>query len=385
MNTQRRELLVLEHMSKKVMAHLIQSLDSGGCENMLLRTLPLVKKFDHVIITLNKRGDLADKFEEKGVRVVNINQKSLIDLFSYRRLNIKIKELKPNLIITYLFHADFIGRLYLQLISKINVVPFLRTTYNHKNYWQARLFEKVTKGLVYKYLANSEAVKNYYVNQIGVEENKITVIPNGIDTDYYNNILKDPNLEKKLGIKQDETVLICVANLHINKGHKYLLEAFEEIYKTNKKIKLLLVGDGAEKETLQKQIKNYNSKNNILFLGIRKDIPVLLKTSDIFILPTLFEGMSNAIMEAMACGIPVATSNINENMELLGKTGGFYFRPNNSNAISKTIESIITSEKKAQKIAKNGKDIISKGYDIRLISSNLSKFFEKETRYTQYF
>jgi len=372
-------------MSKKIITHLIQSLDSGGCENMLLRTLPLINKFEHVVITLRKKGELSNKFEENGIKVISINQSSLLDINSYLRLIKIIKSIKPSLIITYLFHADFIGRIILQPVIKSKIIPFLRTTYNHKKYWQARLFEKLTKGLVTQYLANSESVKDFYIKQIGVNRNKVTVIPNGIDTDYFDKIPKDQTLRKKLGIHDDDIVLISVANLHVNKGHKFLLEAFENLYKTHRNIKLLLIGDGTEKENLLKQIKNYNSQNSILFLGKRNDVPKLLKISDIFVLPTLFEGMSNAIMEAMACGLSIATSDIKENKELLGNTGGYYFQTNNSVAISSTIETILVSSEEAHKIASKGKEIISKKYDIKFISSILSKFFERETRYNQYF
>ena len=228
-------------MTKKRVVHLIQSLDSGGCENMLLRTLPHINSFEHIIITLKKRGELADQFEKKGISIISVNQKSLLDIVSYKRLLKTVKKIKPNLIITYLFHADMLGRLCLQFTGKFKVIPFLRTTYNHPRYWQVRLLEKLTKKLVPYYLANSEAVKKYYVRNIGVNPKRITIIPNGIDIDYYDNVPRDKKFRKNLGIEPKETVLICVANFHINKGHKYLLEAFEDVYRSNKNIKLMLL------------------------------------------------------------------------------------------------------------------------------------------------
>jgi len=90
-----------------------------------------------------------------------------------------------------------------------------------------------------------------------------------------------------------------------------------EGWKEKQNLKLLLVGDGDEKENLLHQIENYQSKENILFLGRRTDVPKLLKISNLFVLPTLFEGQSNAIMEAMATGLPVITTDIPENRSLL--------------------------------------------------------------------
>src|SRR3989338_3333175 len=359
--------------NKKKIIHLIQSLDNGGCENMLLRTLPLLSDFEHAIITLKKRGELAGKFENENISVINIQQGGFFDLPAYLRLLKEIKKINPDVIITYLFHADKIGRIFLKATTKIKIIPFLRTTYNHRNYWPARLFEKLTKYFVKNYLANSESVKNFYVENIGVKREKITVIPNGVDVDFYDKIERDENLRESLGIRPEETAIICVANLHINKGHKYLLEAFENIYKENNNVKLLIVGDGEEKENLLKQIENYQSKNNILFLGKRNDVPKLLKISDIFVFPTLFEGMSNVIMEAMASGLPIITTNIPENKGLIedNKTG-ILVQIKNSAEIKNSLKKIIENQEIRIKIGQNSKEKIQNQFGLNKIAQKFS-------------
>jgi len=316
---------------KKKIIHIIQSLENGGCENMLLRTLPLLQDFEHKIITLKTFGELTPKFVSAGIAVETIHCRGFFDISGIRRLQKTVKEENPDIIITYLFHADMLGRLALCNISQTPIIPFLRTTYNHPKYLVARILEWLTRPLVNQYLANSEAVKNFYVDTIGVRPEKITVIPNGINIEYFNSITPDSELKKSLGIDPDDFVIICVANLHINKGHQYLLEAFERLRTSSttchpgpdpgsspkQKLKLLLVGDGTEKKNLQNQITNYQSKQNILFLGKRTDVPNLLKVSNLFVLPTLFEGQSNAILEAMATGIAVITTDIPENRTLI--------------------------------------------------------------------
>lgn len=372
-------------MTKKKIIHLIQALDNGGCENMLLRTIPLLTDLEHIIITLKKRGDLADDFENKNIQVININQNNLLNAGAYKRLLKSINGNKPDLIITYLFHADAIGRIFIQLFSKYKVIPFLRTTYNHKKYWAARLFEKLTKYFVKNYLANSESVKNFYTKNIGVKSEKITVIPNGIDVDFYDKIPREINFRRSLDITDDEIAIICVANLHINKGHKYLLEAFEQLYSSpcfqggelKKGLKLLLVGNGEEKEDLLKQIESYQSRNNILFLGKRNDVPRLLKISDIFVLPTLFEGMSNAIMEAMASGLPIIASNIPENRELIENSkDGFLVKVRNSDEIRNSLRNIIESHESRIIMGKSAKEKIRSQFEIKKIAQKFSAIID---------
>lgn len=370
-------------MSKKKILHIIQSLGNGGCENFLLRTLPLLAdKFEHRIVTLRELGELAPRFVEKGISVTTIHHSGFFDISGYRKLLAETKRFNPDTIITYLFHADMIGRLFLQpaLSFRTNrdcprsvegmrnptpIIPFLRTTYNHPKYFIARLLEKITKHCVKQYLANSSAVKDFYVKKIGVQPEKITVIPNGIDTEYFDSILPDPNLRASLGVVPHDFVIICVANFHVNKGHQYLLEAFESLFPKFHHMKLLLVGDGSERKNLERQINAYQSKHSILFLGHRTEVPQLLKISDCFVLPTLFEGMSNALIEAMAAGLPVITTNIPENRELIShEESGVLIPPRNWKALSTVIEDMVSDVKKRKILAENARSHINRNFSL---------------------
>lgn len=381
---------------KKKIIHIIQSLSNGGCENMLLRTLPLLSDFEHKIITLKEFGELTPAFVSAGIIVETINCNGFFDIPGIWRLRRLVREEKPDIIITYLFHADMLGRLFLQPFfhchsreggNPVPIIPSLRTTYNHPKYLIARVLEWITKPLVSRYLANSDAVKNYYSAHLGVKSEKITVISNGIDVEYFDSITPDPELRKSLSIAFDDFVIICVANLHINKGHRYLLEAFEQLHsipshpfqgeESKRGLKLLLVGDGIEKENLERQTENYQSKEDILFLGRRTDVLQLLKISDLFILPTLFEGQSNAIMEAMASGLPVITTDIPENRVLIenGKTG-LLVPIKDSSAITQTIKKLFNDINQRNNLGKNARIEIQENFDIRIIAAKLTKFFD---------
>jgi len=303
---------------RKRILHIIQSLDNGGCENMLLRTLPLLKSVENEVLVLSKHGDLAESFAQAGIRVHVLSQKNLMDIVAYVRLAKKIKTIKPDLIITYLLHADIVGRIIIQIISKIPVIPFLRTNYNHPRYRLARWFEQLTKVFVKEYLANSEAVKKYYVDAYRIKPEKITVIPNGIDVEKFNKTNSEKEaIGKKLGIGAEKRVIVCVANFSKNKGHEYLLDAFEKVFEKHNDVLLLLVGDGVEKENLMMQTDALKSKQAIYFMGQRRDVNEILAISEIFVLPTLFEGLSNSIMEAMASGLVVITTDIPENRAII--------------------------------------------------------------------
>lgn len=363
--------------SKKKIFHIIQSLGNGGWENALLRTLPLLSDFEHKIITLKELGELTSKFVASGIPVETVHCNGIIDIPGVLRLRKLARTERPDIILTYLFHADAIGRLALQNITSAPVIPFLGTTYNYSRYFFIRIFERLSKSFVFHYLANSEVVKETYVKKFKISPKKITTISTGIDTDFFDLVKPDPELLKTLSINSDDFVIICVANLHLNKGHQYLLKAFEQLHHTNTKkpLKLLLVGDGTEKESLKKQIENYNSKSNILFLGRRTDVPKLLKISHLFILPTLFEGMSNAILEAMACSLPVITTNIPENCVLIeDKKTGFLILPKSSSEIARVIREILNNQNETKKIGIAAMEFIHKNFSIKTSAESLRKF-----------
>lgn len=363
--------------SRKRIVQLIITLEVGGCESALLRMLPLLDKaFEHTIITLRKKGPLASAFKNKGIRVIAIEQKSIFDISSYIRLKRTLQDMNPDLIMTNLLHADFIGRFFIQFFVPCKVISSLVTTYNFKRYWLARLFERLSKGLADGYMANSESVKKTYVEKFHVPEKKITVIPAGIDTNLFLSIEKDIILKEELGIPLDNRVIICVGSLHKNKGHRFLLSAFEEIYNTYPHTKLLIVGSGVEKDALLKQIERYQSKNAICFLGRRDDVPKLLRLSDVFILPTFFEGMSNAIMEAMAAGLPIITTDIPENKEIVHHEQTALLCPvGDAQCLSESLKRLLDSPSLATSLAEKARVEITKKYNFIDTTRQWNDFF----------
>ena len=172
--------------------------------------------------------------------------------------------------------------------------------------------------------------------------------------------------------------MVCVANLLPNKGHRCLLEAFEDGYLKYNHMTLLLVGDGVQKNALIKQISAYRSKNNIKFLGKRSDVAKILSVSQIFVLPTLFEGMSNAIMEAMASRLAVVVSDIPENRELV-KHGfnGLLFPVNNSRCLSNLISSVIDNPALRQALGNNAFNTIAANYKLERVVKLWEEYYEK--------
>ncbi len=358
--------------------HLISSLESGGAENMLLRTLPLLrdKAFEQVVITMFRSGELAPEFEKKGIRVMNVNAKNLFDIKGHRRLYQILSEEHPGLVVTYLFYATVIGRLYLRSRVNAPIIPFLRTTYNYSRYLHARIFDRLTKHLVGHYFANSEAVKAYYVKHIGVRADDITVIPNGIDVALFRHATGQ-EIVREFQLPAERLVVSCVANLAVNKGHRYLLEAFERLFGDYPQAYLIIVGEGQERGNLLRQVEHYRSRDHILFLGRRSDVPNILAITDAFVLPTLFEGLSNALLEAMAAGCAVITTDILENQVIISHDQtGLLVPTEDAMAIHDTLLATLGDKALRHRLGRSAQSFIEDHFDLPVIAKELDTAFQ---------
>lgn len=363
--------------SRKKIIHIVSTLERGGAEISLLRMLPLLKdNIESIFVTIGSKGSLAEKFEEAGIRVFSVKQTHLLDIASYGRLIRLLKHIAPDLIITHLLYTDILGRFFIQLFTPFKVISSLATTYNFPRYWPARLFERFSHRLCAGYMANAHSVKQAYVEKFGVPEKKITVIQTGMDTEAFAALTPDNHLRQELGIEPEDIVIICVANLHPNKGQRYLLEAFEAVHAHYPHTKLLIVGDGTERENLLHQVTSYTSKEAILFLGKRSDVPALLALSHIFALPTFFEGMCNAIMEAMARGIPIVTTDITENRELVThEQTGLLCPLQESQFLTQALERLILDEALRQNLGHKAAQEMQEKYALKPTAERWGKYY----------
>lgn len=143
------------------------------------------------------------------------------------------------------------------------------------------------------------------------------------------------NKRKELGLKNDETVLLSVGELEKRKNHATTIEALSRV--NHDKIKLLICGVGTQKKALEEQIEKLNLQKNVFLLGYRYDINELSHISDAFVFATYQEGLSVALMEAMAVGVPCIISRIRGNVDLIEHDKGLFFNPKDVNSMIEAI------------------------------------------------
>ncbi|MBS3127873.1 glycosyltransferase [Candidatus Woesearchaeota archaeon] len=335
----------------KVM-HLITGLGTGGAERQLLNILPQLKG------------------EKKGIPVHYLHYQGWNFFSVLLRFYHLVKKEKPDILNTYLIHADLFGRVFGNFFGIPIIICSVRNKLLKRRF--LLFLDKMTSFLVTKYTPNSYAVKDFLVQTISLPESKMVVIPNGIDLSLFQKKKDLKKKRKELSITT-KYIIICVASFKPQKDHATLLRAFSQL---KGDITLLLVGEGEEKTKMQNLAKDLGCAEKTIFLGKRDDVPELLSLSDIFVLPSLHEGMSNALLEAMASHCAIIASDIPENRELVrNKKEALLFSPGNAEELTSGMHNLLSSSSLREKLGKAAFSQVKK-YSFDRVVSQLEQLYK---------
>lgn len=364
---------------KKKILHLITGLEVGGAEMMLLKTLPLLQAdFDNRVSCIRGHGPIGKRLEDVGIPVAYLDLKSIFDIGVIFRFRAVVKGFDPDVLVTYLIHADLFGRIFGRLFGIRKIICSVRVKLIQFKYLPLLALDGLTSPLVTHYHFNSKTVADMYQKFFFFPERKITVIPNGLEIEKYQISIDTKKKRQSLNVSEEAIIIGCIGRLEKQKGQKYLIEAFSELVKQYPFAILLIIGNGTERKPLEELVKKSKIDNSVRFLGRRNDIPEILQILDIFVLPSLYEGMSNALMEAMATGLPIIATSIPENKELLGyEENGILVPPHNASALTEKMSFILRNETYTKKMRISAKKEAAKRFSLDTVIYGLTSLFRK--------
>ena len=243
--------------------------------------------------------------------------------------------------------GDFYHNLVTQYEVKMNQICFKRSPYNISNIKAYRDLKKIVQEknfdyTVEKFLSRYTDVlitlnEEDYQAALKFHSKKVFKVNGiGIDTSKFSKIDNCRCLQSELNLKSDDFLLVSVGELIKRKNHLVIIEALKQI--NNPRIHLAIAGDGELREYLERKIDKLGLKNQIHLLGYRTDVNKLCNSADAFIMPSLQEGLSVAIMEAMSCGKPIIASKIRGNVDLIDDNkGGILVNPKDVSGFIKAI------------------------------------------------
>jgi len=329
-------------------------------------------------VCLFRPGWLYEATTDQGIPTSVIGMDGQLDLNWARAFAALIRKERVALIHAHEFTANTYG----SLMGRIMGVPVVATVHG-KNYYT----EQVKRRMAYRYVSRvsrmvavSEDLRQFIIRRAGVAEHRVNVVHNGVEivgrppVDQLNAIRTDLDLD------QYDHVIGAVGSLYPVKGHIHLIRALPEILRACPKTLLLLVGQGGLEQTLKTEVIDKGLDAHVRFLGFRRDVPALLSLFDVFVLPSLSEGLSMALLEAMAAGKPVVATKVGGNSEIvLNADTGFLVDPESPESISDRIVRLLQDKVQAVHMGDRGRDRVHGNFSFRAMVDRYQNYYEQAT------
>lgn len=361
--------------------HIITRLDMGGSAQNTLRScmglsgnkyqIVLVHGLSHESnMTADERRIVSrdvEIAEQKGVRVLPLaflikRIEPVQDFLAFISLLKLMVQEKPDAVHTHSSKAGLLGRwaAWLARVPVILHTPHGHVFYGHFPDSVSKLFlliEKFTDGITDCTIALTDGERKDYIKLLVSGDAKLTTIHSGVDVETFMNPVIDLKEKRKsLNIKPGDRVVGTVGWLLPIKGPVYLLKAMPQVWQKNPDVKLVFVGKGELESELKAVADDMGARDRVLFLGWRDDVHEVMSVFDIFVLPSLNEGMGRVIVEAMAAGKPVVASKTGGIPDLVidGETG-ILVEPGDSEGLAEAINHLLKSPDLRQTMGQEGR------------------------------
>ncbi len=309
-------------MPQRELALCITDLLPGGAERRFVDLAVHVdrSRFRPVVYCLGPRppaaeAECVDALDRAEVETHFLGARSVWSLPSIvRKLRKRLASQGPQIMQSFLFHANIVSRIAASRAGAGTVVAGIRVAERQKR-WHLWL-DRRTQKMVDRYVCVSHAVARFSAERAKLPTEKLVVIPNGIDVDRYP---ASPLASfDAFGVGPDRRAVVFIGRLERQKGVVWLIDSADRWLQRLPTHDLLLVGDGPLRTRLERLIRRRGLADRVHFTGWRTDAAQILAASDVLVLPSLWEGMPNVVLEAMASGLPVVATSVEGVEELLG-------------------------------------------------------------------
>ncbi len=369
-------------MTSKKIIYVLSDLKRVGPTNQTFNIINYSNyKRESVIITLfaEPKDSLKDKFEKNKIEIISLNLSRKLYFIQKHRLQKKLKELNPKIIHSYGIKADYI-------CSKISKNKKWQHIITLRNFPKDDILTRMNKLAGYiafqvhtyalfkcnTVVCCSKTIKKLMENRY--PSKNFLCIQNGVDTKIYKpvEIKQKQQLRIKYGFKNKQNIFICTNSFIPRKRIEDTIDLYDLIDEKNKI--MLFLGDGILWKNI---VEKYNDRSDILFVGKSDKIKDYLNLSDYFISTSESEGLPNSVLEAIASGIPVILSNINQHMEIINEIGniGITYQLNNINSIKTKYLKINSKEYNEMKL--NTKLIVNSNFTMENMSKKYVKLYAK--------
>lgn len=350
--------------------------NTGGIASYILTLAKALRRLGHNVFVATSGGNKVEELEFVGAKHFNVNLRTKSELspkiyFSLPVLGRLVRENDINII-----HAQTrITQVAASFLSKMTKRPYVSTCHG---FFKKRLSRKIFPCWGNGVIAISEAVREHLIKDFGVDAKKIALIYNGIDLREFPPVddTTQSKMRAELKIARGPVIGI-IARLSDVKGHNVLISAMKKIVSQIPSVVLLIVGEGKMEEALKRQTKNLGLEDYIRFYPIVNRTSVMLSLMDIFVMPSLQEGLGLSVMEAQAMGLAVVASRVGGIPSLIedGKTG-ILVSPGHADELADALIHLLNEPKKAKEIGQRARQWIERNFSVDEMAAKTASFYQ---------
>ena len=353
-------------------------LDFGGISIYCISLAKALKDRGHDVRIASGGGVLLSELNNYGIQHIQLNIRTKSELSpllwkSRIRLMETFKEWRPDVM-----HAQTrVTQVLAWMVYKKTRIPYMSTCHG---FFRPHYGRKIFGFWGKKVIAISDAVREHLVNDLKVKKEKVYLINNGIDIKKFDTIVTEKEkkaYKSRIGIKTGPVVGI-IARLSPVKGHKYLLMAGKELLKQFPNLEILIIGDGPSKKELVDAVMAYGLGKCTYIEESTIDTRVPLSVMDVFVLPSIQEGLGLSVLEAMAAGVPVVGSNVGGVYSLIkdGQTG-FLVPSKDPAALASAIARLLSDKKSALSMASAAREMVKEKFSLEGMAEKVELVYKE--------
>ncbi len=378
-------------LTKPRIAFVHPDLRVGGAETNRLNVLRYMdrRKYDITVCCLTQKGNIADQVEALGYRVdcLNVSDRAY-DVRTTAALYRYFRKNRFTIVHTCLSNTNLHGRIAAKLAGVPVIIGEDQSEYERYNPSLGFIFKPLNRalaGFTDRIIVCSEKTGDVIARSERIPRDKFLTLHNVIDTESFRPRRSPDEVRRELGLAQTDIVIGYVASLAGRKGHTYLLQAFKMLSTVHANLKLVLVGDGPLKKSLEGWTVENGLEKKVIFTGQRMDVADILSIMTVFVSPALFEAFGIVLIEAMFMGLPCVAFRVGGIPEVIedGRTG-VLVTPGDTIALATAIQDLMDSPQKAQEYGRAGRARVTGRFSADTYARRLGSLYEELVRKRSY-
>lgn len=343
--------------------YLTTHLNIGGISSYIFTLAKGLEQKGHNVYIASSGGELVGRFTQAGMPhfEIPIKTKSEANIFKLLPGFLKLKAYVSRNNIDIIHANTRVTQVLAYFLSRAAHKPYITTCHG---FFKKRFSRRIFPGWGNRTIAISDQVKEHLINDFGVKREKIALIHNGIDVGKFG--VRSPEsgvqVKQRIGLGSGPVVGI-IARLSDVKGHVYLIEAMSLVLGKVPDAQLLIAGEGRMKADLEEQVRRLQIEKNVFFVPNVYDTAELLPAMDLFVLPSLKEGLGLSLMEAMAAGLAVIGSDTGGIKNLIrDEVNGLLVKPADIKGLSEAMLELLLDSEKRRIFGENARKFIAENF-----------------------